>query len=66
MEHEGRSMTVSKTANGKWGMFSEAGDLLSEHDTHAEAWRAHDRLMNEPVNKREDTADWIFRKADLG
>lgn len=57
---------VSRRADGQWIVTDPAGNTLSTHNTNAQAWRAADRLANEPISKREDTADWAFRKSANG
>ena len=58
-------MTVTQR-DGRWAVLDPAGNTISTHDTNAQAWRAADRLANEPISKREDTADWAFRKSAGG
>lgn len=55
-------MTVSRLPSGKWAVLDSTGAVISEHETNAQAWRALDRMQNEPINKREDTADWVWRR----
>ncbi|MEO9230907.1 MAG: hypothetical protein ABI216_18445 [Devosia sp.] len=59
------NITVRQSSDGKWQVVAD--DLvLSEHETNSRAWRAADRAANEPINKREETADWSFRKSAHG
>lgn len=55
-------VTVHRTPSGTWAVADEHGTIISEHPTNSQAWRAADRLSNEPINKREATSDWVFRK----
>lgn len=54
-------MTVTKL-NGKWVVLDGSGGVVSEHDSNSAAWRAIDRLQNQPTSKREETADWAWRQ----
>ncbi len=38
------------------------GKVMRMCETNAEAWRAVDRLENEPINRQEELGDWISRK----
>lgn len=40
--------------------------LAGPFETHAEAWRALDRLSGEPVSKAEDTSEWVWNKMARG
>lgn len=55
-------MTVTRLPDGRWAVTDLAGKIISTHDSNSRAWRAADRLANEPINKREDTADWLSRQ----
>lgn len=55
-------MTVSRLPSGKWAVLDNFGAVISEHDSNSAAWRALDRLENQPVNKREDNANWVWRQ----
>lgn len=39
------------------------GTVAATGLTNAEAWRMADRLAGEPINRQEDVAEWIARKA---
>jgi len=53
-------MKVAPDSNGLWGVFSDDGAALATGLTNSQAWRERDRLMREPLNKSQDTADWAF------
>lgn len=55
-------MNVSKRADGRWIVTDADGNTISDHDTNSQAWRAADRASNEPLNKREAIADFVFGK----
>ncbi len=56
-------MTVVRLDSGMWAIIEPStGAIVSTHETNGQACRALDRLQNEPISKREDTADWIARK----
>lgn len=56
-------MTVYRVkGSGSEWIASADDEIIGTFTTNAEAWRALDRHMREPVSKREDTADWISRK----
>jgi hypothetical protein len=59
-------MEVLKIGPKRWAVIDDEGRVASEHDTNSAAWRALDRLQNEPINKREAIADWVFRKIPAG
>lgn len=60
------SLSVSHQPDGPWAVIRSDGTVISIHDTNAQAWRAADRASNEPLNKREATADFVFSKMAAG
>jgi hypothetical protein len=60
------SFTVAQQPSGRWAVHDAAGVVISEHDSNSRAWRAADKLANDPINKREDAAAWSFRKSAGG
>ncbi|WIJ26612.1 hypothetical protein [Devosia sp. RR2S18] len=56
-------MTITRQQDGRWAVVNDAGETVSVHRTNSEAWRALDRLANEPINRREDIADWAWRRS---
>lgn len=42
----------------QWSVFNN-DEFKGSYATNALAWKAVDRLMNEPVNKQEQTAMWL-------
>ena len=55
-------MKVTQTSDGKWAVVDATGAVLATCDTNAEAWRAYDRLANEPSTRRESNTDWSWDK----
>jgi hypothetical protein len=51
---------VVKTEDGKWQLTASDGTVIGTYPTNAEAWRAHDRLAGEHVNRSEIVADWFL------
>ncbi len=64
--HTAPTVVVRKDIDGQWCVYDGKGNQLGAYATNAAAWRAADRLQHEPINKREDTADWSFRKSAAG
>lgn len=57
--------TVGDLPSGRhavWKIDGAKAELVKDYDTNAEAWRAYDRIMGEPVSKREEVAEWIANK----
>ena len=59
-------MKVCRKPDGQWAVENADGEVVGLYPSNAAAWRALDRLQNEPINKREDTADWAFRQSGPG
>jgi len=59
---KGTAPKVVQGNMGKWLVVSAEGETISEHETNSAAWRSLDRLCNEPINRREEVADWAFRQ----
>lgn len=59
-------MNVSQRPDGRWIVTDADGSTISDHDTNSQAWRAADRASNEPLNKREAIADFVFGKMAAG
>lgn len=45
-----------------WKIDGCNAQAIGSYETNAEAWRAYDRIMGEPVSKREEVAEWIANK----
>ena len=60
------ALIVRHDVDGQWCVYDGKGNQLGAYATNAAAWRAADRLQHEPINKREDTSDWSFRKSAAG
>ena len=58
-------MKVVQMPSGKWVVIDERERVGWEFETNEQAWAAYDRLANEPMNRREAVANWLFKK-DLG
>jgi hypothetical protein len=56
-------MEVTQTSDDKWVVLDLNGAVLAKCETNAEAWKAYDRLANEPTTRREAITDWINRKS---
>lgn len=54
--------TVAKGSTGLWEVRDDCGNVVTEHQTNAQAWRQIDRLNNEAVNRSQATADWVADK----
>lgn len=59
-------MNVSQRSDGRWLVTDADGNTISDHPTNSQAWRAADRATNEPINKREAVADFVFGKMAAG
>lgn len=58
-----RTISVARGKAGRWAVVVvETGQVLSEHDTNARAWRAADLATNEPLNKRQSVGEWAFNQ----
>jgi hypothetical protein len=56
-------MKVTQVASGKWAVVDViTGAVIATYDTNAEAWRAYDRLANEPSTRRDAAIDWSWNK----
>ncbi|MGA2636612.1 hypothetical protein [Methylocella sp.] len=53
-------MKITKSPDGKWQVLGADEEVLETCETNAQAWRALDRLANEPTNRAENTVDWLF------
>lgn len=51
-------LKVEKQADGTWAVVDADGAVLASGMSNAQAWRRLDILSNEPLNKRQETADW--------
>lgn len=54
-----------READGKWSVV-RAGEVLRSGLTHADAWKAADRINGEVTSPSEKRADYGFRKASSG
>ena len=59
-------MNVSQRTDGRWIVTDPDGNTISDHPTNSQAWRAADRATNEPINRREAVADFVFGKMAAG
>lgn len=53
-------MKVERDGERDWKVVSDNGETIEGGLSNAQAWRRFDILSNEPINKRQDTADWSF------
>lgn len=54
-------LNIKSAKSGKH-LLCDDDEVIQEYDTHAQAWRALDRAQHEPVNKQEQTSQWIEDK----
>lgn len=52
------TLRVEKQEDGTWSVLDADGAVLASGMSNAQAWRRLDIISNEPLNKRQDTADW--------
>ncbi|PWL18133.1 hypothetical protein DKP76_10465 [Falsochrobactrum shanghaiense] len=55
-------MTVIEQPDGKYYVAGGAQMLAGPFETHAEAWRALDRMTGDPINPAEKKSQWIASK----
>jgi hypothetical protein len=57
------TLQIIKAPDGLWLLTDRDAAVLGTYPTNAEAWRAYDRLLGEPISKAEDRADWFAENA---
>lgn len=57
-----RKLVIQRDEDGTYSVRDTQGTALASGMSNAQAWRRFDILMNEPVNKRQDTGDWAFKQ----
>jgi hypothetical protein len=51
---------------GRYDLVTDNGVMLRSGVTHAEAWRAMDKISGEATSRAQDVSDWAFRKGASG